>query len=426
VKKGKERVNEFLRTHRQHRKISKAITSYVKAMPPFLVPGTNRLVYNYILHGTDTGRLASRDFSLMTLPAGSDIRRFFVSEWKGEGGLIVSIDQSQLEMRVLASYCQDPKFMEIYLGCTKCGHRGTIEDRGLCTVCGSHLGDDLHYIVATQAFQRPRDQITKAMRRFAKTIGFGVVYGISAASIAETTGLSVPEAQTLIDNFYAGFPTLKRWMDEQKRVYQAYGWVRGANGRKLYMEGYTVGSTPADRKKGAIPDWVRSKAERQSVNYPIQSAASDITLHAMLDSMDQLREQGLASRAWEFTHDSIEFDIYPGELMRVLRVAKSSMEDRALVRCPWMKAPLLAEAEIGVRWDGGLAVKEIGEDHLRLEGKRVFFDETMEALRKTYPSLSVEILNEYEDPPVEELMLRQSYTGEVDPRVIEVVVRGLR
>lgn len=395
----KRRLHDFLNLHRDFKKVDKIIDSYIVPLKDYIVPGTRRIVFNYILHATDTGRLATTSFGMQTVPARSDIRRLFVSEWQSMGGLIVSMDQSQLELRVLASESMDPKFVETYLRCPTCQELGRVEDYGLCRNCGSALGEDMHGVSASELYDCARSEVTPDMRRNAKAINFGIIYGMGPKRLSEDTGMSRSDAEARIKRFFDRFDGVSDWINARHKEYRLYGYVRSKLGRKLYVEGWQSGDKTLEQR-----------GERESQNYPIQSLASDLTLIGMSIAKDTLK-QGHRSVPWEFTHDSVEFDVYPGELLDVLQIGKRAMEKDIFQRVPPLQVPLLVESEVGVRWDGTLKVKKVEGDTLIVKGKRKFYEELVPYLQKVY-AVKTEIIKEYEDAQDAELLKRKSYTGD--------------
>lgn len=393
-------LHNFLVETRNYKKIGKMLNSYIDPIVEYLVPDTNRIVFNYLIHGTDTGRLTTKNFSLQTLPFKSDIRRLFVSQWKNEGGLILSMDQSQLEMRVMASLSDDEELIKAYLTCVKCDRVADLSEGTKCKVCESKLGDDLHTLTASRVWRKDKKDVTEDERRFAKTISFGIIYGRGAGGISEATGLSYTDSSRLIREYFDQFSGVRRFIDIMHDQYHAHGWVHSPTGRKLYMEGW-----------GSSNPSVVAAGERKSQNYPVQCAGSDLTLEGLLFAKDSLCDAGLRSVPWEFTHDSIEYDVAPGELFNVIPIAKDCMQRKVLDKYPWMKVPLITSCEIGCRWDGSVDVLDIDASSITLEGKTFFFNETVEHLRLCY-NVDIEVLDEWEKKEDNKMMARRSYEGD--------------
>jgi len=409
---------KFLQAHRDYKKIGKINDAYVQALPKFIVPNTNQLVFNYLLHGTDTGRLAARNFAVQTVPAKSDIRRLFVSQWKDRGGLIVGMDQSQVEMRVMASIAQDDRFISFFFTCSNlaCGYVGSPADCGTCPKCGAKLGGDMHRQVASQVFRKDPKDVTDGERSSAKTIGFGILYGRGPASIAVATDNTIAQAEAMIRDFFGQFPGVEAWVKARHQDCLDFGYVMSACGRRLWLEGavWKDGELQRDRhgKIVYVSDQSLAGAQRKSQNYPIQSAASDLTLEGFLNAYDALVAGNFQSRPWETTHDSIELDVYPGELLSVIKTVREAMTTQVHQTAPWLRVPLEMDVEIGVRWDGAVKCKWINEqtNTMRVVGKKLFYDDLVEQLRKVH-QVDEEILKTFDDPEELKGGIRKTYQG---------------
>ncbi len=200
----------------------------------------------------------------------------------------------------------------------------------------------------------------------------------------------------MIDNFFDKFPTVRKWIDARHADFDKQGWVRSSSGRKLFLAGF-----------GSNIPHIQAGGRRQAQNYPIQSFGSDITLLGMIIAHQKLRAAQLNSVPWEFTHDSVEFDVFPGELFDVLRIGKTSMERDVLNEYPNIRVPIVVEMEIGVRWDGTLAVTDVDYEtgQLTLKGKKKWYDETIDQLKKTYlvTEIAAEVRNRLGVPGKEDL-----------------------
>jgi hypothetical protein len=399
-------IHDFLSGLRTYKKITKLMSSYITPLTEHIVPGTNRIVFSYLLHATDTGRLVATNYPMQTLPAGTDVRRLFVSEWKDQGGLILSLDQSQLELRVLTSESLDPKFLETYLWCRKCERIGKIEEYGWCSTCGQRLGEDMHMITALELYDCRKEDVSKDMRRNAKAINFGIAYGMGPRRLSDDTGMSIQDARDRIDRFFDRFEGIATWIADRHSEFDQYGYVRSKLGRKIYADGWKS------------PDkMLLSRGRRQAQNGPIQSFASDLTLIGMSIAKRDLLKAGLKSVPWEFTHDSVEFDIYPGELLSVLPIVTAAMERGVFEKIPPMAVPLLVEAELGVRWDGTVSLQKAEGNTLLLRGRKRFLDETLATLEKSY---IVRTIVQAEEPAQAEadLLRRSTYKGDIGEPVI--------
>jgi|WetSurSiteA1Bulk_404760.scaffolds.fasta_scaffold00111_22 uracil-DNA glycosylase family 4 len=396
----RQNLREFLLSFRKYKKISKMLNSYVNSIPDYLVPTTNQIVFNYLIHGTDTGRMSTKDFSLQTLPKKSDIRRLFISKWHNEGGVILSMDHSQLEMRLAAAVANDDELRKAYLTCVKCDRVADVSEFGVCKYCGEDLGQDLHTYTASLVCGVKPSEVTSAQRSFAKTVNFGVLYGRGPKALSAATGMSIRESVKFIKTYFEKFRGLKSYIEDKHLEFEARGYVYSPVGRKLPLEGWQ-----------SISDFMVARGKREAQNYGIQSAGSDITLIGLGMVKQELLNEGLRSVPWEFTHDSIEYDVYPGEIFDTLRIATECMTVKTMNKCPWITVPLVTSKEIGARWDGTVDVKGIdyNKRELTVSGKKVFFEETINQLKKSN-SVSYTILKEWEKEEDTELVAKVGYT----------------
>jgi hypothetical protein len=280
----------------------------------------------------------------------SDVRRLHVSRWKNWGGLMLSADYSQLELRVAAAIARDKKLIEVY-----------------------EAGKDVHRFVASQVYRVPEDQVTQAMRRYSKTMSFRLVYGGGANSISEETGLPLNLAQEMIDKFLREFDGIDRSIRNFHDHLRKFGYVVTPLNRKFWLP--DIYSDSRERQAGAL---------RDAQNYPIQSSSSDLTMTAICTVRRRLREKGMNSFVWAMIHDAIESDLYPGELLKYYDILKHSMEVDVRDLYDWLCVPMVAEFELGVRWDGALTVKELTSEHMIVKGRRGFYDETMDHMSRAY------------------------------------------
>lgn len=400
--KKKEKLYEFLSELRLYKKVKKLSNDYFETIPKNIVPETNRLTINYLAHVTETGRLAARNMNIHSFPASSDVRRLLVSRWQSEGGLVSQMDQSQLEMRVLAALTKDEHFINVYYSCPKCDYVGCAEDNGVCPTCMVALGGDLHSMTAGQIFNKDPESVTKNERRYAKTISFGIVYGASAFLIADQTGLSVQESDQMIKRFMKRFDRVAAWIEEQHKNFEAQGWAKSPLGTKLYFEHFNSDKR-AERERG----------KRQSQNYIVQSSAAEMVIDSLTLVNNEMKD--MKSHPWETTHDSIVFDLHPDEIMGALKLGKSCMEERILSIHDWMTVPLIADVNLGVRWDGDLVVKTFDDDHLHVKGNGAYYEETLEALRRNY-DVKEEIVSTYEEEVSDTITTKSGYAGKSSRR----------
>lgn len=384
-----KRKTEFLNAFRDYKKLNKLMSAYLVGLRKFIhcndaldgfscqrvpVPEGREEMHihpGYILHEVQTGRVASREPSLHTIPAGSDIKRLFVSHWYKRGGLIVTADQSQLELRVLAS------IIEKYYG-----------DSSLAQAYRE--GRDIHRFNASKVFARPEEDIVDSERRFAKTISFSLLYGSSEHSVAESTGRTADEVHNLFETFYEAFPGIKKYIEASHQYVSTYGCVRTPMGRVKYL---LSALNPNDRGN-------YSAALRQAQNGIIQSSGSDMSFASIVYMNDYFREHSLDTKIVGFIHDSLELDAPPGEWFAAYDILKYSMKDLNEAR-DWVTAPLGIDVELGTSMGDTVAVKdmEVLDDGSRvfiLKGYDYIIEDIIEESSYGYDILSDEILEEEE------------------------------
>lgn len=388
--------SKVLRKLRAAKKVDSIVRKYLNPIPKY-VYGDGVVHASYSFPGQHTGRLATTKPTIHTLPSGSDIRRLFHSRWKGEGGLLIDADYSQLELRVLACLSDDPVLRQSYAE-----------------------GLDIHRFTASQIYGVPYDdpehwktQEGKAQRRYCKTIGFGIVYGRGAKAIAEATGLSPHEGQALIDLYFTRFAKVAEYIARQHAFVAEHGFVFSPTGQMYPLPGIF-----SDQRE------IRAKAERAAQNYPIQGSASHLTVFALIAASETYEARGYDSKVFGFIHDAAMSDVHPGELLDVWDVMKAKMETEVPGReewdTEWITVPMVAEAKIGVRWDGGMEARRTGPATFRLRGPVEFFKEIAVEVKKGYSARFriVEQWTDEQDPFA--LMARQAYGGEVSPEQCEV------
>jgi len=292
------------------------------------------------------------------MPWDASPRRLFVSKWYGEGGLLSQRDYGQLEVRVIAALSGEEKLMEIF-----------------------RQNRDVHAELATTVYKVSLEHITgtsegKAMRRFAKTVIFGVIYGRGARSIAASTPNTEEEAQDFIDTMYRSWPKFAEWVNSQHDFVHKHGHVITPMGRILPIP------------HGQSDDFgLRRRAERQSQNWPVQSGASDTTLMAVNRIQRELRsrrDEGMNSQLSSFIHDDIGADIAPGELLPVFKMVMRYMNDKTPGEIEWLDVPLVSDSKLGARWDGGCEAELVDEDTFHLTGPLPFYKELLDHLKIAY------------------------------------------
>jgi DNA polymerase-1 len=295
------------------RQIAKMKSTYTDALPTYLNPETGRVHTSYSIAGANTGRLASTDPNLQNIPIrteeGRKIREAFIA---GPGMKLVSLDYSQIELRILAHVADIPALKEAF-----------------------RQGIDIHSMTASQMFNVPLDQMTPEIRRRAKAINFGVIYGISGFGLARNLRIPRAEAQAFIDTYFQRFPGIREYMDRTIAFAKANGFVQTLFGRKIH--------TPEINSKGPTAGFAR----RAAINAPIQGAAADVIRRAMIRMPAAIAD--LPAKMLLQVHDELLFEVETGAVDDLIARARAVMEaaDAPAVK---LAVPLVVEAGVGPNW----------------------------------------------------------------------------
>ena len=294
-----------------YRELKKLVTTYVSTLPGYIAAdGKIHTTYNQTV--TATGRLSSSNPNLQNLPIRSErgrlIREAVIPD---EGCLFLSADYSQIELRLMAHFSQDEHMLAAF-----------------------RSGQDIHAATAAKIFGLPIDQVTKDQRRKAKTANFGIIYGISAFGLAQQLDCSRTEAKQLIDDYFAAFPRVISYIESQKELARQRGYAETLFGRKRYL--------PDINSHNAT---VRSFAERNAVNAPIQGTAADIIKMAMVSIHRRLKEENLQAQMTMQVHDELNFNVPVAEVDRVREIVVNEMQNAV-----HLSIPLIAECGVGENW----------------------------------------------------------------------------
>lgn len=277
----------------RHRALKKLLTTYVNALPGMVNRHTGKIHTSYNQTVTATGRISSANPNLQNIPIRSDdgreIRSAFVAD---PGDIIMSADYSQIELRLIADLSGDPDMIEAF---------------------GS--GEDIHRATAAKIYHVAPSDVSDTQRRNAKTANFGIIYGISAFGLSERLGIPRSEARDLIEGYFATYPRIRAYMEENVDGARRNGYVTTVMGRKRFLS--EINSRNAT---------VRNYAERNAVNAPIQGSAADIIKRAMVDIYHAIEEAGLKSRMIMQVHDELVFNVIPDELPQLQEIACRLME----------------------------------------------------------------------------------------------------
>lgn len=305
---GHEIVKKIL----EHRQLSKLKSTYTDALQEEINPGTGRVHTSFAMAHVNTGRLASSDPNLQNIPIrteeGRKIREAFVP---AEGHVLLSVDYSQVELRLAAAMAGVEALKEAFRN-----------------------KQDIHAITASQVFGVPLDKITPDIRRNAKAVNFGIIYGISGWGLAKQLGVSNSEANDFIGRYLARFSELQTYMQTKKEEARANGFIKTHHGRKVYISGI--------RDKNPA---VRGFAERQAINAPLQGTAADIMKIAMGRMGRALANENLKAKMLLQVHDELVFEVPEKELDKTRAVVKGVMEGVTDIG-----VPLEAETGAGPSW----------------------------------------------------------------------------
>ncbi|MDX1400614.1 MAG: DNA polymerase I [Kiloniellales bacterium] len=298
------------------RQLTKLKSTYTDALQTQINPETGRVHTSYSQAIASTGRLSSNDPNLQNIPVrteeGRKIRTAFIAE---KGCRLLSVDYSQIELRLAAEICEEEALKEAFRD-----------------------GQDIHAITASQVFGVPVDGMDPMVRRQAKAINFGIIYGISAFGLAQNLGIAQSEARAFIETYFNRYPGIKAYMERTKKEARERGFVRTLFGRKIHVSGI------ADKNPAR-----RNFSERAAINAPIQGTAADIIKRAMVRIPAALGEAGLKAKMLLQVHDELLFEVPEDELDKTSGLVRGVMEGAAE---PVLKLsiPLTADAGIGDNW----------------------------------------------------------------------------
>ncbi|MBO8455882.1 MAG: DNA polymerase I [Bacteroidetes bacterium] len=302
-------INEIL----EYRAVKKLLSTYIAPFPGLCSPVTGKIHTTFNQALTATGRLSSSKPNLQNIPIrtdrGREIRKAFVAGTPD--GVILSADYSQIELRIMAHLSQDRHLTEAF-----------------------REGKDVHAITAAKIFKESLEDVTPDQRRIAKTANFGIMYGISAFGLAQRLKIPRTEAKKIIDDYFANFPAVSAYISDILAATREKGYVETLFGRRRYL--------PDINSRNAT---VRSLAERNAINAPIQGTSADIIKLAMINVSRRITEAGLGSRMVLQVHDELVFDVPAGEEETLKKIVKEEMENVVS-----LSVPLTVECNYGKNW----------------------------------------------------------------------------
>ncbi len=296
-----------------YRSLSKLKSTYVDALPALIKPQTGRVHTTFNQAVTATGRLSSSNPNLQNIPIrtelGREIRKAFVP--RDEQYILLAADYSQIELRIIASISGDESMIADFVE-----------------------GHDIHTATAAKIYHVPIDAVDKEMRRSAKSINFGIVYGMSAFGLAEQLGITRSEASDIIKKYFEQYPKIAEYMQNAVSDAKAKGFAETLCGRRRYLPALSFGHTA-----------MRGFAERNAINAPIQGSSADMIKIAMVNISKRLEEENLQSKMILQVHDELVFDVLKSELESVKNLVITEMQNALSLR-----VPVIVEASVGNTW----------------------------------------------------------------------------
>lgn len=316
---GEEVLNKLVNKHPivslilEWRQLSKLKSTYIDALPQLINPKTGRIHTTYTQTVTSTGRLSSVNPNLQNIPIrterGRDIRKAFVAS--SEDYVMMAADYSQVELRIVAHVCGDERMIDTF-----------------------RRHKDIHAAMAAHVYGVDEDQVTSTMRRNAKTVNFGILYGISAFGLAERLHISQKEARELITDYFAGFPKISQYLLDTMEFARQNGYVETLLGRRRYIK--DINSANAILRKAA---------ERNAINAPIQGTAADMIKIAMVNLAREIKEQQLDCKMVLQVHDELVFEVRKSDVERIKNTVRKIMSSALQ-----LSVPLDVDINEGVSW----------------------------------------------------------------------------
>lgn len=297
----------------EYRKLTKLKSTYIDALPNLVNPKTGRIHTSYNQTITATGRLSSNNPNLQNIPIrtdqGKEIRKCFIPA--NEDFTLLAADYSQIELRVIASLSGDEHLCEAF-----------------------REGEDIHLATAAKIYAKDKSEITKSMRANVKSVNFGIIYGISAFGLSQQLNISRKEASDLIEQYFENYPRVRQYIEECKQIARERGYAQSMCGRRRYLK--DINSLNVNLK---------SFAERNAVNMPVQASSADMIKLAMIAIHRRMQTEGLQSKMIMQVHDELVFDVYKPELEQMKVIVKEEMENALK-----LNVPIVVEMNSGENW----------------------------------------------------------------------------
>jgi len=295
------------------RELTKLQSTYVETLPLQVNPKTGRVHTSFNQCGTVTGRIASQNPNLQNIPTrtelGRRVRQGFIAS---EGFKLVALDYSQVELRIMADMSGDEAMRSAF-----------------------QRGEDIHTATAAAILGIKQAEVTKAQRRHAKAINFGLIYGMSPFGLTRSTDLTLAEAENFVKAYFELFPKVKTWLNNTRMEATQVGYVETKLGRRRYFPNLKAGTNYL----------MRQREEREAINAPIQGTAADVIKLAMIALPEAMQKAGLSARLILQVHDELIFESPDGEVDKLIHLAKGIMEGAMQ-----LAVPLVVEARVGSNW----------------------------------------------------------------------------
>ena len=305
--------NDFVKLILKYRSVSKLLNTYIDSLPKQISKSTNRIHTNFLQTVAATGRLSSVNPNLQNIPirteSGKEIRKAFIP--RNKDFFLMAADYSQIELRVIAALSKEDNMIRSF-----------------------EKNEDIHLSTAATVFNIPLDKVTKQQRSHAKIVNFGIIYGVSAFGLSNQTDLNIKESKNLIETYYEKYPKLKQFIEKQIFFARDKGYVETILGRRRVL-----------RDINSSNSIIKSAAERNAVNAPIQGSAADIIKMSMINIQNEFISKKIKSKMLLQIHDELVFDVFKPELNEVMEIVRHQMENVFK-----LDVPLSVDINYGVNW----------------------------------------------------------------------------
>ena len=305
--------NDFVKLILKYRSISKLLNTYIDSLPKQISKSTNRIHTNFLQTVAATGRLSSVNPNLQNIPirteSGKEIRKAFIP--RNKDFFLMAADYSQIELRVIAALSKEDNMIRSF-----------------------EKNEDIHTSTAATVFNIPIEKVTKQQRSHAKIINFGIIYGVSAFGLSNQTDLNIKESKNLIETYYEKYPKLKQFIEKQIFFARDKGYVETILGRRRVLKDINSSNSI-----------IKSAAERNAVNAPIQGSAADLIKMSMINIQKEFISKKIKSKMLLQIHDELVFDVFKPELNEVMEIVRHQMENVFK-----LDVPLSVDINYGVNW----------------------------------------------------------------------------